>query len=62
MNIPGTDGRVRTGLLLVLSLAVFIANVDVTAVNVATHSVRERLNASDTWLQWVVSGYTLACS
>jgi MFS family permease len=60
MNITGTDGHDRTGLLLVLLMAVFIANVDVTVVNVATHSIRERLNASDTALQLVVSGYTLA--
>jgi MFS family permease len=38
----------------------FITNVDVAIVNVATPSIRDRLNASGSELQLIVSGYVLA--
>ena len=59
-GIIGTDGRDGTWLLVVLLMGLFIANVDVAVVNVATPSIRERLSASDSELQLVVSGYVLS--
>ena len=56
-NMTKTDGRDGTWLLIVLLMGLFIANVDVA---VATPSIRERLNASGSELQLVVSGYVLA--
>jgi predicted MFS family arabinose efflux permease len=50
----------ETGLLAVLLMGLFITNVDVAIVNVATPSIQERLNASGSELQFVVSGYVLA--
>jgi MFS family permease len=50
----------KTGLLAVLLMGLFITNVDVAIVNVATPSIHERLNANGSELQFVVSGYVLA--
>jgi MFS family permease len=41
-------------------MGLFITNVDVAVVNVATPSIHERLNASGIALQFVVSGYVLS--
>jgi MFS family permease len=49
-----------TGLLAVLLMGLFITNVDVAIVNVATPSIHEQLSASGSELQFVVSGYVLA--
>jgi MFS family permease len=48
------------GLLAVLLMGLFITNVDVAIVNVATPSIHEQLSASGSELQFVVSGYVLA--
>jgi MFS family permease len=50
----------ETGLLAVLLMGLFITNVDVAIVNVATPAMHEQLNASGSELQFVVSGYVLA--
>jgi MFS family permease len=49
-----------TGLLAVLLMGLFITNVDVAIVNVATPAIHEQLKASDSELQLVVSGYILS--
>jgi MFS family permease len=49
-----------TGLLTVLLMGLFITNVDIAIVNVATPSIHEQLNASGSELQLVVSGYVLS--
>ncbi len=50
----------KIGLLAVLLMGLFITNVDVAIVNVATPSIHEQLNANGSELQFVVSGYVLA--
>lgn len=55
---PG--GRGRRWLLAVLLMGLFITNVDVAIVNVATPSIRDHLHASASELQLVISGYVLA--
>ena len=47
-------------LLATLLMGLIIVNVDVAVVNVATPSIHERLNASGSELQLVVSGYVLS--
>jgi MFS family permease len=59
-NVTTPDGRRGTWLLAVLLMGLFITNVDVAIVNVATPSIRDRLNASGSELQLIVSGYVLA--
>ncbi|WP_213955836.1 MFS transporter [Variovorax sp. dw_954] len=54
------DARGTASVLTVLLMGVFIANVDVAVVNVATPSIREGLGASDSELQLVISAYTLS--
>jgi MFS family permease len=49
-----------TGLLTVLLMGLFITNVDVAVANVATPSIHDRLNASGSELQLVISGYILS--
>jgi predicted MFS family arabinose efflux permease len=59
-DLTRTDGRRGTWLLAVLLMGLFITNVDVAIVNVATPSIRDRLNASGSELQLVVAGYVLS--
>ncbi|MCW2938906.1 MAG: drug resistance transporter, EmrB/QacA subfamily, partial [Actinomycetia bacterium] len=48
------------GLILVaLSLAAFVINLDTTIVNVALPTLVRRLGATTTDLQWVVDAYNL---
>jgi len=49
----------RWRVLGVLSLALFMALIDVSIVNVALPSIRDGLDASESDLQWVLSGYAL---
>ncbi|MEO7124709.1 MAG: MFS transporter [Nakamurella sp.] len=49
----------RWQILGVLSLALFMALIDVSIVNVALPSIREGLGATESDLQWVLSGYAL---
>src|SRR5258705_1398996 len=50
----------RRGLILVaLSLAAFVINLDTTIVNVALPTLVRRLGATTTDLQWVVDAYNL---
>jgi MFS family permease len=53
-------GANGAGLLTVLLMGLFITNVDVAVANVATPSIHERLNASGSELQLVISGYILS--
>jgi hypothetical protein len=57
---PGAARRSETWLLVTLLMGLFIANVDTAVVNVAAPSIRERLAASGSELQLVVSGYVLS--
>jgi MFS family permease len=59
-DVTKTDNRRDAGLLATLLMGLFITNVDVAVVNVATPSIHERLNASGSALQFVVSGYVLS--
>lgn len=65
MSTPdgGTSGHVpdprRWRVLGVLCMALFMALVDVSIVNVALPSIRVGLDASVSDLQWVLSGYAL---
>lgn len=58
--IAPANHRSQNWLLAVLLMGLFIANVDVAVVNVATPSIRETLGASGSELQLIVSGYVLA--
>jgi MFS family permease len=58
-DMTKTDKR-GAGVLAVLLMGLFITNVDVAIVNVATPSIHDRLNASGSALQFVVSGYVLS--
>lgn len=49
----------RWKVLGVLAMALFMALIDVSIVNVALPSIREGLGASESDLQWVLSGYAL---
>lgn len=64
-----TDGRKtqeytpdprRWRVLMVLVVALFMSLVDVSIVNVALPSIQTGIHASDSELQWVLSGYALA--
>ncbi|MEO8906948.1 MAG: MFS transporter, partial [Microbacteriaceae bacterium] len=49
----------RWRVLMVLVVALFMSLVDVSIVNVALPSIQTGLGASDSELQWVLSGYAL---
>ena len=55
---PTTD-PVRWRILWVLLVAIFMSLVGVSIVNVALPSIRQGLGASESDLQWVLSGYAL---
>jgi EmrB/QacA subfamily drug resistance transporter len=54
-----SDGR-RNLVLATVMLGAFMALLDTTIVNVALPSMQHALNASDSALSWIVSGYALA--
>jgi EmrB/QacA subfamily drug resistance transporter len=56
---PAPDRRAQLTLATVMAGA-FIALLDTTIVNVALPSVQHGLGASDSALEWIVSGYALA--
>jgi EmrB/QacA subfamily drug resistance transporter len=56
---PGSDRRARLALATVL-VGAFMSLLDTTIVNVALPSIQHGLGASDSALEWVVSGYALA--
>jgi len=49
----------RIGVLLICSMSLFMVGLDITAVNVALPSIGKQMDASLSWLQWTVSGYTV---
>src|SRR5699024_1390367 len=55
-NIPD---HVRWRILIVLLAAIFMSLVGVSIVNVALPSIQHSLNASQSDIQWVLSGYAL---
>jgi EmrB/QacA subfamily drug resistance transporter len=57
---PGTDDPARWRAFSVCLVAAFMTLLDVSIVNVALPSIRSGLDASQTELQWIVSGYALA--
>jgi MFS family permease len=57
-GVGGISGR--AGLLVVLLLGQFMANIDTAIVNIAAPSIQSELHASDGQLDLVVSGYILA--
>ncbi|MEU1280915.1 MFS transporter [Streptomyces sp. NPDC005805] len=56
----GVPGARRWQALAVCLIAGFMTLLDVSIVNVALPSIREGLDASESVLQWVLSGYALA--
>ena len=54
------SGALTKWALPTLLMGLFITNVDIAVVNIATPSIHESLNASGSELQFVVSGYVLA--
>lgn len=56
---PGSDRRARLALATVM-VGAFMSLLDTTIVNVALPSIQHGLAASDSALEWVVSGYALA--
>src|SRR5690625_8019286 len=50
----------RGRMLLVLLTAIFMSLIAVSIVNVAVPSIQEGLNASDSDIQWILSGYALS--
>lgn len=59
-RLPLTEGSGGVWILAVLLMGLFVTNIDVAVVNVATPSIHERLNASSSALQLIVSGYVLS--
>lgn len=55
----GRDARRRSAVLGVCCLAVFMAGLDTTIVNVALPSIQHALHASVSGLQWTIDAYTL---
>ena len=56
---PSTD-PVRWRILAVLLMAIFMSLMSVSVVNVALASIQDALQASQSDIQWVLSGYALA--
>ena len=54
----GTDPR-RWRILAVLLVAIFMSLVAVSIINVGLPSIQEGLGASESQLQWILSGYAL---
>ena len=50
---------VRWRILVVLLIAIFMSLMSVSVVNVALASIQDGLNASQSDIQWVLSGYAL---
>jgi MFS family permease len=58
-SLPGVNGRVRGAALAVLCVAVLIANLDNTILNVALPTLSRDLNARPADLQWIVDAYVI---
>ena len=57
---PPSETVDRRWLLVTMCLAVLLAQVDTSVVNLAVHAIGTGLNASVNNLQWVLDGYNLA--
>jgi EmrB/QacA subfamily drug resistance transporter len=57
--LPGVTGRVRSAALAVVCVAVLIANLDNTILNVALPTLSRDLNAGPADLQWIVDAYVI---
>lgn len=53
------DATVRTAVLLAMCLAVLIAQIDTSVVNLATHAIGATFDAGVAPLQWVLDAYNL---
>src|SRR5690554_3159244 len=59
-NTPNTiSDSERWRVLMVLLMAIFMSLMSVSVINVALASIQEGLNASQSDIQWVLSGYVL---
>ncbi|MEO0049468.1 MAG: hypothetical protein RL556_800, partial [Actinomycetota bacterium] len=58
-NLPARADRKAWLALAVLLAGFFMALVDATIVNVALPSIRTSLNADESTLSWIISGYAL---
>ena len=58
MNLPAAPRRSWV-ILGVLLAGMFISLLDATIVNVALPSIRTSLNATESTLSWIISGYAL---
>lgn len=58
---PATDGQdpARWRVLMVILAAIFMSLMGVSVVNVALASIQQALNASQSDIQWILSGYAL---
>ena len=59
LDVGTVSGRARWRILAVLLTAIFMSLVGVSIVNVALPSIQRGLNADQSDLQWVLSGYAL---
>jgi EmrB/QacA subfamily drug resistance transporter len=57
---PGVTDRRAWGALAVLLLGMFMSLLDTTIVNVALQSIRKGIDADESTLAWIISGYALA--
>ncbi len=57
---PGSVARKPGAVIVVMTVAALMDLLDITVVNVALPTLRARLHASPTELEWLVAGYLLA--
>ena len=57
---PGVTNRRAWGTLAVLLTGMFMSLLDTTIVNVALPTIRDSINADESTLAWIISGYALA--
>jgi EmrB/QacA subfamily drug resistance transporter len=57
---PGVTNRRAWASLAVLMVGLFMALLDTTIVNVALPTIRASINANESTLAWIISGYALA--
>jgi EmrB/QacA subfamily drug resistance transporter len=57
---PGVSNRRAWAALAVLLIGMFMSLLDTTIVNVALQSIRKGIDADESTLAWIISGYALA--
>ncbi len=58
-NLDYSSDPIRWRILMVLLMAIFMSLMSVSVINVALASIQEGLSASQSDIQWVLSGYAL---